>query len=160
MYSSRAKAERERNWSPGPSTTGSLRKDGPFIVINCRGYPLYSYGERNLGYNQGAFTGALKTTIGKMEISTKEPFSSMTSTPSISICRQSFSESYRRRSYRGWEHPDHQDFDVRFLAGSNKDLKGLMAKERFRDDPLLQAERIPHHTSPTEREESGLFLSF
>lgn len=45
----------------------SLRKDNAFIAINCASIPENLLESELFGYEKGAFTGANKTTIGKIE---------------------------------------------------------------------------------------------
>ncbi|MCP5152378.1 MAG: PEP-CTERM-box response regulator transcription factor [Ectothiorhodospiraceae bacterium] len=45
----------------------SGRADGPFVVINCAAIPENLLESELFGYEKGAFTGAFKQTIGKVE---------------------------------------------------------------------------------------------
>jgi two-component system NtrC family response regulator len=46
----------------------SKRRDGPFIAINCAAIPENLLEAELFGYEKGAFTGAVKTTEGKVEM--------------------------------------------------------------------------------------------
>ncbi len=46
----------------------SLRRDGPFVAINCGAIPENLLEAELFGYERGAFTGAVKTTEGKIEL--------------------------------------------------------------------------------------------
>jgi two-component system NtrC family response regulator len=48
--------------------TASTRRDGPFIAINCGAIPENLLEAELFGYERGAFTGAVKTTEGKIEL--------------------------------------------------------------------------------------------
>lgn len=46
----------------------SRRADGPFVAINCAAIPETLIEAELFGYERGAFTGAVKTTPGKVEV--------------------------------------------------------------------------------------------
>jgi len=46
----------------------SLRRDKPFIKVNCAAIPETLLESEFFGHEKGAFTGALKTKLGKMEL--------------------------------------------------------------------------------------------
>ncbi|SHI35682.1 Sigma-54 interaction domain-containing protein [Desulfosporosinus lacus DSM 15449] len=46
----------------------SLRLDKPFIKVNCAAIPEILLESEFFGHEKGAFTGALKTKLGKMEL--------------------------------------------------------------------------------------------
>jgi two-component system NtrC family response regulator len=48
--------------------SASRNKDGPFVAINCGAIPENLLEAELFGYERGAFTGAVKTTEGKIEL--------------------------------------------------------------------------------------------
>ena len=48
--------------------TASPRRNGPFVAINCAAIPDTLLEAELFGYEKGAFTGAIKTTPGKIEL--------------------------------------------------------------------------------------------
>src|SRR3546814_15065763 len=48
--------------------SSSRRTDAPFVAINCAAIPENLLEAELFGYEKGAFTGAIKTTDGKMEL--------------------------------------------------------------------------------------------
>ena len=51
--------------------TASLRKDGLFVAVNCAAIPAEMLESELFGYEKGAFTGAVKTRVGKFELADK-----------------------------------------------------------------------------------------
>jgi len=49
----------------------SLRRKGPFVAINCSAIPEQLLESELFGHEKGAFTGAYKTKIGKIELAQK-----------------------------------------------------------------------------------------
>lgn len=49
----------------------SLRKEGLFVAVNCAAIPTDMLESELFGYEKGAFTGAVKTRIGKFELADK-----------------------------------------------------------------------------------------
>src|SRR3546814_6616442 len=48
--------------------SSSRRTDAPFVAINCAAIPENLLEAELFGYEKGAFTGAIKTTEGKIEL--------------------------------------------------------------------------------------------
>ena len=46
----------------------SPRRAGPFIVVNCAGFPEPLLESELFGHERGAFTGAVRTNVGKVEV--------------------------------------------------------------------------------------------
>lgn len=51
--------------------TASPRKDGLFVAVNCAAIPAEILESELFGYEKGAFTGAVKTRVGKFELADK-----------------------------------------------------------------------------------------
>ena len=63
-----ARAAPARNCSPARSTKSQPRAKGEFVAINCAAIPENLLEAELFGYEHGAFTGAVKTTEGKIEL--------------------------------------------------------------------------------------------
>jgi DNA-binding NtrC family response regulator len=112
----------------------SLRREKPFICVNCAAMPDTLVESEMFGYERGAFTGAVSSRMGKFESANGgtvflDEISDMTPFAQAKLLRTVESkEIYRlggRRSIL---------LDVRVTAATNKDPEELIAERRFRED--------------------------
>jgi DNA-binding NtrC family response regulator len=112
----------------------SSRAGGPFVALNCGAIPAALFESELFGYERGAFTGAAKTTAGKIEaahggtlfldeIGELEPALQ----PKLLRFLQD-KAFYRVGGTRA------MDADVRIIAATNADLGEAVRAGRFRED--------------------------
>ena len=121
----------------------STRKKQPFVVINCAAIPASLMESEIFGYNQGAFTGATSTTIGKLEITNKgtvllDDIDSLDTNMQAKLLRVIQEKEFQRLGSNKVI-----KLDVRFVAASNKNLKDLISQERFREDLFYRLNVFP-----------------
>jgi two-component system NtrC family response regulator len=56
-----------RQGGAGPGLHRPAKRSGKFVAINCAAIPENLLESELFGYERGAFTGAAKTTVGKIE---------------------------------------------------------------------------------------------
>jgi transcriptional regulator with PAS, ATPase and Fis domain len=106
------------------------------------------------GYNQGAFTGAHSTTIGKLEIANKGTVF-LDDIDSLDINMQAkLLRVIQEREFERLGSHKVIKIDVRFLAASNKSLVGLIADGKFREDLFYRLNVFPVDVPPL-RERRG-----
>ena len=112
----------------------SPRRNGKFVAINCAAIPENLLESELFGYEKGAFTGAAKTTIGKIETAHGGtlmldeigdlPF------PLQAKLLRFLQERVIERVGGRQEIP----VDVRIVCATHQDLKALGKEARFRED--------------------------
>jgi two-component system, NtrC family, response regulator AtoC len=121
----------------------SLRKDQPFVVINCAAIPSSLMESEIFGYQKGAFTGASVTVMGKLEIAHKgtvflDDIDSLSTAMQSKLLRVIQEKEFEKIGSRKVLH-----LDVRFIAASNQDLLRLIDKEEFREDLFYRLNVLP-----------------
>jgi two-component system response regulator AtoC len=112
----------------------SLRKDGPFIAVNCGALPQNIVESELFGYRKGAFTGAVSNKSGLVERADGgtlflDEVAEMG--PDVQVKLLRFAQSGEFIPVGGTEV---QRVDVRLIAASNRDLEAAIDDGRFRSD--------------------------
>ncbi|HOK39916.1 MAG TPA: sigma-54 dependent transcriptional regulator [bacterium] len=112
----------------------SNRKDNPFIVINCGAIPENLIETELFGYTEGAFTGAVGSKAGAIELAEKgtlflDEIGEMPYHLQVKLLRILEGHSFRRVGGEQEIQPD-----VRIIAATNKNLEELIKQNKFRQD--------------------------
>lgn len=110
------------------------RRSGPFVAINCGALPESVFESEIFGHEQGAFTGAQKRRIGKLEYASGgtlflDEIESMPLALQVKLLRVL---QERRLERLGGN--DSIEIDCRVIAASKADLLQLSAQGHFRED--------------------------
>ena len=121
----------------------SLRKDGPFIAINCAAIPDNMLEATLFGYEKGAFTGAVQACPGKFEQAQGgtillDEISEMDLNLQAKLLRVLQEREVERLGSR-----KSIKLDVRVLATSNRDLKQYVQEGNFREDLYYRLNVFP-----------------
>ncbi len=112
----------------------SLRKNSPFVVVNCAAFSLNLLESELFGHEKGSFTGAIVKRIGRFEMANGgtiflDEIGEMDLAIQIKLLRVLQEREFERvgssRSIK---------VDVRILSATNKDLKKEVEEKRFRED--------------------------
>ncbi len=120
----------------------SDRKEKPFVAINCAAIPEALLESELFGYEKGAFTGANKKTIGKIEQANAgtlflDEIGDMAYDLQSKILRFLQERSIQRL---GGKHDI--SVDVRIISATHQDLDELIARQQFREDLLYRINEI------------------
>ncbi len=112
----------------------SLRKNSPFVVVNCVAFSPNLLESELFGHEKGSFTGAIAKRIGRFEMANGgtiflDEIGEMDLTIQTKLLRVLQEREFERvGSSRTIK------VDVRILSATNKDLKKEIEERRFRED--------------------------
>ena len=130
------------------------RRQQPFVVINCAAIPATLMESEIFGHNKGAFTGASRTKIGKLEIADKGiVFLDDVDTFDIGM-QAKLLRVIQEKEFERLGSTKVIKIDVRFIAASNKNLERLVEREEFREDLFYRLNVFPIKLPPL-RERKG-----
>lgn len=136
----------------------SPRKDQPFVVIACAAIPPTLVESELFGYHKGAFTGALRTTLGKLEIANKGTvFLDDIDTLDVNM-QAKLLRVIQEKEFERLGSTKVIKLDVRFLAASNKDLTQLIQAGAFREDLYYRLNVLPIHLPPLRQRKKDIPL--
>ena len=119
-----------------------------FVALNCAALPANLLESEMFGYEKGAFTGAVKTTRGKLELANEGwIFLDEIGDMPLELQAKLLRVLEDKRFYRlGGEKEISSDF--RLISATNKFLPELIEQKRFREDLYYRINVIPIHIPP------------
>jgi len=126
----------------------SLRKEGPFIKLNCVAIPEGLLESELFGHEKGSFTGATTQKRGKFELAhggtiLLDEIGDMPLTTQAKLLRVLQEKEFERvggtKSIR---------VDVRFIASTNKNLMKIVQEGKFREDLFYRLNVFSLHLPP------------
>lgn len=112
----------------------SGRADNPYIVVNCAAYQEELFVAEMFGYEKGAFTGAIESKPGKLELANK---GSLFLDEVANMSRKAQEKLLRVLEYQRFERVGGNqsiEVDVRVIAATNAPLEEIMARGEFLRD--------------------------
>ena len=114
--------------------SSSRRAQGPFAAINCAALPETLLESELFGYEKGAFTGALASKPGRIEIAHGgvlflDEIGEMSPSVQAKLLRV-----LQEREFQRLGATRTQRADVRVVAATNRDLRSAMSRGTFRED--------------------------
>src|ERR1700692_282375 len=126
----------------------STRRVQPFIKVNCAALPGELLESELFGYEQGAFTGAVRAKPGKFELANKgtiflDEIAEMSPHLQAKLLHVLQDGQYSRLGARAVV-----NVDVRVLAATNMEVKEAMRTGRFREDLYYRLNVLSIHIPP------------
>src|SRR5580698_5782770 len=138
----------------------SLRRVQPFIKVNCAALPGELLESELFGYEQGAFTGAVRAKPGKFELANKgtiflDEIAEMSPHLQAKLLHVLQDGQFSRLGARGTV-----NVDVRVVAATNVDVKEAMRTGRFREDLYYRLNVLSIHIPPLRERTAEIPLLF
>ncbi|HUN89279.1 MAG TPA: sigma-54 dependent transcriptional regulator [Terriglobales bacterium] len=140
----------------------SLRREKPFVKVNCAAIPHELLESELFGYEPGAFTGANRQKLGKFDLANQgtlflDEISEMHPALQAKLLHVLQDGEFARLGGK-------RDIavDVRVLAATNKPLERAVEEGHFREDLFYRLNVVTIHIPPLRerREEIPVFLDF
>jgi two-component system NtrC family response regulator len=133
----------------------SGRKDSRFVAINCAAIPEMLLESELFGYEKGAFTGAAKQTLGKIETASGgtlflDEIGDMPLALQAKLLRFLQDRVIERVGGRQ-EIP----VNVRVVCATNKDLQALIGEQKFREDLYFRISEVTINVPPLRQRRGG-----
>jgi two-component system NtrC family response regulator len=133
----------------------SSRKNGRFVAINCAAIPEQLLESELFGYEKGAFTGAVKQTIGKIETADGgtlflDEIGDMPLALQAKLLRFLQDRKIERLGGR-----QEISVDVRIVCATNRDLQAMIAEQQFRQDLYFRIGEVTIDIPPLRDRRGG-----
>jgi two-component system, NtrC family, response regulator AtoC len=116
----------------------SVRKDGPFVALNCAAIPAEMIESELFGHAQGAFTGAVKSRPGVFRAADRGTLF-LDEIGAMPVALQArLLRAIEQRAIRAVGTIDEVFVDVRVVAATNARLREIAATGQFRADLLFR----------------------
>lgn len=138
----------------------STRQHQAFVKVNCAALPGELLESELFGYEQGAFTGAVRSKPGKFELANKgtmflDEIAEMSPHLQAKLLHVLQDGQYSRLGARAVV-----NVDVRVLAATNLNVKDAMRSGRFREDLYYRLNVLQIHIPPLRERTAEIPLLF
>ncbi len=138
----------------------STRRQQPFIKVNCAALPGELLESELFGFEQGAFTGAVRAKPGKFELANHgtmflDEIAEMSPHLQAKLLHVLQDGQFSRLGARSVV-----NVDVRVLAATNMDVKEAMRSGRFREDLYYRLNVLSIHIPPLRERTEEIPLLF
>jgi two-component system, NtrC family, response regulator AtoC len=136
----------------------SRRAGRAFVPVDCASLPENLLESELFGYEKGAFTGALKTKLGLMELARGGTLF-LDEVGEIPMSLQAkLLRALQEKEHRRVGGVDNIQFDVRVLSATSRDLDIEIKREKFRQDLFFRLNVIPIRLPPLREREGDVKL--
>lgn len=134
----------------------SGRREGRFVAINCAAIPEQLLEAELFGHEKGAFTGAIKQTLGKVELASDgtlflDEIGDMPASLQAKLLRFLQERVIERIGGR-----EQVPVNVRVVCATNQDLQALIAQQKFRPDLYYRISGVTLSIPPLRARGAGI----
>lgn len=135
-------------------------RNGPFVAINCGGLPESLFDSEIFGHESGAFSGAVRQRIGKMEYANKgtlflDEIESMTVPMQIKLLRV-----LQERKLERLGSNTQITIDIRVISATKANLLELATQGKFREDLHFRLDVVNLKLPPLRERAEDISLLF
>lgn len=136
----------------------SKRSERPLVKINCATLPANLIESELFGHEKGAFTGALKQTIGRFELADSGTIL-LDEIGELPLELQSkLLRVLQEGEFERLGNPKTTKVDVRVIAATNKNLETAVANNEFREDLFYRLNVFPITSIPLRERKDDIPL--
>jgi transcriptional regulator with PAS, ATPase and Fis domain len=134
----------------------SDRKNQPLIPVNCGAIPAELLESELFGHEKGAFTGAIRTKIGRFELAQGgtiflDEIGDMSPALQVKLLRV-----IQERDFERIGGLKTISVDVRIIAATNQNLEQAVADKKFREDLFYRINVIPITLPPLRERDTDI----
>jgi transcriptional regulator with GAF, ATPase, and Fis domain len=140
----------------------SLRRDRPFVKVNCAAIPQDLLESEFFGYEKGAFTGAYRQKLGKFEIANGGTIFLDEIVEIPLLLQAKLLQVLQDREFARLGGKKDVRVDMRVIAATNKNLEEFVRNGQFREDLYYRINVVEIHVPPLRdrREEIPVFIKY
>lgn len=135
-----------------------IRKDKPFVVVNCASIPRELLESELFGHEKGSFTGAHQRKLGKFEIA-NEGTIFLDEVGDLEMSLQA--KLLRVIQEKAFERVGGNELiktDVRIISATNVDLKSAVENKAFREDLYYRLNSFPIYIPPLRTRKGDILV--
>jgi Nif-specific regulatory protein len=126
----------------------SLRKKGPFVIVNCAALPASIIESELFGHEKGAFTGAVNQRIGRFE-SADQGTLFLDEIAEIPVETQAkLLRVIQDGTFERVGSSKTMNVDVRLICATNANLEQMVRERKFREDLYYRLMVVPVNVPP------------
>jgi len=135
-----------------------IRKNFPFIVVNCASIPRDLMESELFGHEKGSFTGAYQRKMGKFELANRGTiFLDEVGEMDISL-QAKLLRVIQQREFERVGGTETIKCDVRIISATNRDLKTAVEEKEFREDLFYRLNSFPINLPPLRSRKGDIIV--
>lgn len=135
-----------------------IRKDKPFVAVNCASIPRELLESELFGHEKGSFTGAHQRKLGKFEIANSGTIFLDEVGELEMVLQAKLLRVIQQREFERVGGTELIKTDVRIISATNKDLKKAVDQKMFREDLYYRLNSFPIQIPPLRERRSDIIV--
>lgn len=135
-----------------------IRKDKPFVVVNCASIPRELLESELFGHEKGAFTGAHQRKLGKFEIARGGTIFLDEVGELEMLLQAKLLRVIQQKEFERVGGTELIKSDVRIISATNRDLKHAVENKEFREDLYYRLNSFPIFVPPLRSRRGDILI--